>query len=307
MQLIFFGRRRVVAGFARGMPASRVSAVNIALNAGLSAVKLASGLAFASAALLSDAADNISDVFISAIAFFGQRASEKDADAGHPYGHERLECVVSIAIAALLFLFGAGIGYRAVRGVMTGIGGNLGAPGAPAAAVALFSAAAKALMYHYTNKSAARLNSTSLRAVARNYLGDALASLGGLAGIIGARAGIPLLDPAAGALLCLLLLKTSVDVFREAATRMTDRACDEGTVEAMRELIMSQEGVFSLDDIKTRVFSARIYADIEISADGSQSLHDAHAIAERVHDALEAQFPLVKHCTVHVNPSDGRE
>ena len=41
---------------------------------------------------------------------------------------------------------------------------------------------------------------------------------------------------------------------------------------------------------------------MEIRADGRQSLTQAHAVAQRVHDALEAGFPQVKHCMVHVNP-----
>jgi cation diffusion facilitator family transporter len=157
-------------------------------------------------------------------------------------------------------------------------------------------------MYRRTNRAAARFDSTALRAVARNYRGDALASLGGLVGIAGAIAGAPLLDPAAGMVICLLMVKSSADSFREAAGRMTDRACDDETVTRMRELIIAQPGVLALDDIKTRVFSARIYVDVEISADEDQSLRDAHAIAENVHDALERGFPKVKHCTVHVNP-----
>ena len=51
------------------------------------------------------------------------------------------------------------------------------------------------------------------------------------------------------------------------------------------------------------VFGNRIYVDIEISADGSQSLRDAHRIAENVHHAIESTYPDVKHCTVHVNPA----
>ena len=64
----------------------------------------------------------------------------------------------------------------------------------------------------------------------------------------------------------------------------------------------SQEGVIQLDSLKTRVFGSRIYADIEISAYGKQSLEDAHDIAEKIHDEVEKKIPMIKHCMVHVNP-----
>ena len=57
-----------------------------------------------------------------------------------------------------------------------------------------------------------------------------------------------------------------------------------------------------IDLLHTRVFGKKIYVDIEIRADGEQSLRDAHRIAEHVHDSIEKTFPKVKHIMVHVNP-----
>ncbi|MDD3902493.1 MAG: cation transporter dimerization domain-containing protein, partial [Sphaerochaeta sp.] len=67
-------------------------------------------------------------------------------------------------------------------------------------------------------------------------------------------------------------------------------------------VILDQEGVESLDLLQTRTFGSRAYVDVEISAEGSLTLVDAHSIAERVHHAIEISFPQVKHCMVHVNP-----
>ena len=36
-------------------------------------------------------------------------------------------------------------------------------------------------------------------------------------------------------------------------------------------------------------------------------LRDAHRIAERVHSAVEKEFPNVKHVMIHVNPEDEQE
>ena len=83
---------------------------------------------------------------------------------------------------------------------------------------------------------------------------------------------------------------------------MTDQSCDEKTEEEMRVTIMEQPGVMGIDQIKTRLFGDRVYVDIEIRADGEQTLNQAHQIAQMVHDQIEHRFPTVKHCMVHVNP-----
>lgn len=57
-----------------------------------------------------------------------------------------------------------------------------------------------------------------------------------------------------------------------------------------------------MDSLYTRMFGNRIYVDVEISVKDNLTLLEAHHIAEMTHTAIEANFPLVKHCMVHVNP-----
>ena len=83
---------------------------------------------------------------------------------------------------------------------------------------------------------------------------------------------------------------------------MVDTACDADTVEKLRNVIESQEGVLGISKLKTRMFGAKIYVDVEIEADGTLTLNAAHDIAENVHRAIEKAFVDVKHCMVHVNP-----
>jgi divalent metal cation (Fe/Co/Zn/Cd) transporter len=84
--------------------------------------------------------------------------------------------------------------------------------------------------------------------------------------------------------------------------KMTDTSCDEAVVNEIRAVALEQKDVLGVDRIRTRLFGDRIYVDIEISADGAVSLHEAHSTAQRVHDAIERRFESVKHCMVHVNP-----
>ena len=66
---------------------------------------------------------------------------------------------------------------------------------------------------------------------------------------------------------------------------------------------MQNEEVLGIDLLQTRIFGSKIYVDVEIQADGSCTLQEAHDIAEAVHDDIEQNFPKIKHIMVHVNPA----
>ncbi|MCQ2437451.1 MAG: cation diffusion facilitator family transporter, partial [Clostridia bacterium] len=148
-----------------------------------------------------------------------------------------------------------------------------------------------------------RINSSALMADAWHHRSDAISSIGALIGIAGAKLGFPILDPIASLVICLFIFKAAIDVFKEAVGKMIDKACDAQTEEAIREAVLSVPEVMAIDNLKTRLFGPRMYVDVEIAVDGNKPLIEAHRIAEKVHDRIEARFPEVKHCMVHENPA----
>ena len=172
--------------------------------------------------------------------------------------------------------------------------------------IALLAAVASILvkesMFWYTRSAAKKINSGALMADAWHHRSDALSSIGALIGIGGARLGFPVLDPIASVVICVFIVKAAYDIFKDAIDKMVDKSCDEETEEKMRQLIKEQTGVLKVDVLRTRLFGAKMYVDIEIAADGDITLREGHEIAQVVHDKVEEEFPLVKHCMVHVNP-----
>lgn len=284
--------------------AMRVSSVSIASNFILTAFKLFAGLIAHSGAMISDAIHSASDVFSTVVVMIGIRISRKASDKDHPYGHERLECVAAIVLATILAATGLGIGYTAVTKIAGGNYENLAVPGLLALIAALVSILVKEAMYQYTKIEAKRIDSGALMADAWHHRSDALSSVGALIGIGGARLGFPILDPAASLVICFFIEKAAYEIFMDAVDKMVDKACDEETEAALRECAAAQEGVLGVDLLHTRVFGNKVYVDIEIRADGEETLRRAHETAEQVHDAIEKNFPKVKHIMVHVNPAE---
>ena len=282
--------------------ALRVSGVSILVNLLLSAGKLAAGLIAHSGAMVSDAIHSASDVFSTFIVIIGVRLSGKAPDEGHPYGHERMECVAAIVLAGVLLATGLAIGYAGVRQLIDG-DEALPVPGVLALAAAVVSIVVKEAMFWYTRASAKRLGSPALMADAWHHRSDALSSVGALVGIGGARLGFPLLDPLASVVICAFIVKAAFDIFRDAVNRMVDHSCDPATEAAIRGCVENHTGVTRVDLLRSREFGSRLYVELEIAVDGALPLNEAHAIAEGVHDDVELAFPQVKHIMIHVNPA----
>ncbi len=281
--------------------AMHVSLVTILGNVLLSAFKLAAGIFAHSGAMVSDAVHSASDVLSTFVVIAGVKLSGKDSDKEHPYGHERFECVAAILLAVMLAATGFGIGWAGIRNI-TGDSSALAVPGGIALVAAVISIVSKEAMYWYTRAVAKKIGSSALMADAWHHRSDALSSVGSFVGIFGARLGFPVLDPIASVVICVFILKAAFDVFRDAISKMTDRACPDEVEDQMRQAVLAQDGVLGVDRLKTRLFGDRVYVEVEISADAQAPLVQAHEVATRVHDAMEDQFPVVKHCMVHVNP-----
>lgn len=289
---------------ARARIAYRVSAVSIGVNVLLTAFKLFAGIFAHSWAMVSDAVHSAGDVFSTFIVMLGIKIGGKKSDANHPYGHERFECVAAVILAVVLAGTGAVLGYGGVRTLVKGNYVTAAVPGLLALIAAVVSIAAKEGMFWYTRAAAKKIDSGALRADAWHHRSDALSSIGSFAGILGARLGAPILDPIASLVICLFILKAAYSVFADAVRKMTDEACDSETTAKLMAVVAAAEGVDDVDKLLTRKFGDRIYVEAEISVCGDIPLREAHAVAQRVHNDIEAAFPQVKHVTVHVNPTD---
>ena len=281
----------------------RISLVGIVGNVALSIFKLFAGIAGSSGAMVSDAVHSFSDVFATFIAFLGVRLSKKAADKEHPYGHERFECVASLLLGVILLITGLGIGKAGLEKIFAGSSGTLAIPSMIALVAAIVSIVSKEAMYWYTRHYAKVLNSPAFMADAWHHRSDAFSSVGSLIGIAGAMLGFPVMDSIASVVICLFILKVSYDILKDAIVKMMDTSCGEDYEKTLTAYIAAQEDVVQVDMLHSRMFGNKTYIELELQVDGNLPLREAHAIAERIHDSVEAHFPEIKHITIHLNPA----
>ncbi|HZK26932.1 MAG TPA: cation diffusion facilitator family transporter [Thermoclostridium sp.] len=268
----------------------------------LFAFKMVAGIIGHSVAMISDAIHSLSDVLSTIIVMIGIKLANKEADKEHPYGHERFESVAAIILAGILVATGIGIGYKGIQTIFSSDYSSIIIPSKIALIAAIMSIIVKEAMYWYTRNVAKKINSGALMADAWHHRSDALSSIGSFIGILGSQIGFPVMDSVASLVISFFIIKVSVDIFKDAISKMTDQAVDEEIEKQIYDLALAREGVMGVDKIKTRMFGDKVYVDIEIKIDRLAPLHISHGIAHDVHDAIEKEIPNIKHCMVHVNP-----
>ncbi len=261
--------------------AMQVSCVSIVINVVLSAFKVGAGILSHSGAMISDGIHSASDVFSTLIVMAGITMASRKSDREHPYGHERMECVAALLLSAVLFATGIAIGVSAVETIGSGPEKGGVIPGTLALGAAVISIVVKEWMFWYTRAAARKLKSGALMADAWHHRSDALSSVGALIGILGARMGMPVMDPLASFIICIFIVKAALDVFRDSMDKMVDKACDDETVRSIEQAVLDTRGVERVGSMKTRLFGSRIYVDLEIEADKSLMLEQASARAWR--------------------------
>lgn len=283
----------------RGAAAIRSTWVSIAVNLLLTVVQVAVGLLARSQALVADGLHSLSDLVADAVVLFASRHSRKDADADHPYGHQRFENGASLALGALLLAVGVGMLWSALH--------KLSAPAdiprvhAAALWVALLALAAKEGLFRYMLVIAKRVKSSMLVANAWHARSDAASSLVVALGIVGNLAGYPILDPIAALIVGLLISRMGAGFAWDALHDLMDRAVDEREVDAIRATLLETPGVDGVHDLRTRKMGDMVVVDAHIEIDGRISVEQGHDIAVAARDAVMRRHRVLNVMT-HVDP-----
>ncbi|MEA5060388.1 MAG: cation diffusion facilitator family transporter [Candidatus Pelethousia sp.] len=290
---------------AQAQMAYRVSIKGMCINFMLFIIKGVLGIFIHSVSLISDAVHSLSDIASTLVVLFGIKLSNKPADNGHPYGHEKMECIIALFLGLMLMVIGIAIAREGIRKIthLAYVDYNNTVLHIFAALSAMLSIMAKEWMYRFTIKCARMIGSASMAADAWHHRADALSSIGSLIGIIGICMGYPIIDGIACVIIACFILKAAFDICADACGKLVDSAGSPAVINHIQELVRENREVLAIDMIRTRQFGAKLYVDLEITLDRKISFEHSHQIAHCLHDNIEANIAEVKHCMIHVNPS----
>ncbi len=281
--------------------------VGIVGNIALAIMKFVIGTIGNSRALVADAVHSASDVVGSLAVLIGLKAAKLPPDKDHPYGHGKAESIAAIIVAVILFVVGIQIGYGSFKALFEPIM----APSMIAVYAALFSIIMKEIMFQYKYKLGKKLRSDALIINAWEHRSDVFSSMAALVGIGGAVAGGALgitqlvyLDPIAGILVSLLVMRMAWKLGKESIHNTMDHVLHEEEATVLRKLAESVEGVIQVDELHAREHGYYVIVDMKIAVDPMLSVEEGHAIGKNVKESLMNQHKNVHNVLIHVNPYD---
>jgi cation diffusion facilitator family transporter len=278
----------------------------ILVNLFLVILKAAAGIFAYSFAMLADALHSFADIVASAVVYVGIRVASKPADADHPYGHGKAESIASKIVAILVIMAGLNIGYLSSKALFNV---SQPAPGPIALWAAVISIVVKETLFRYTYTIGSRTNCKALIANAYEHRSDAMSSVAAFLGIGGARLGLILarpqlyyLDPLAGMVVSVFIVRMGWMLAKDAARELMDSQADSSLTAQLEASIAEVDGVMELHSIRARAAGPHIIVDLEIGVDEDITVSAGHAVAQRVKEKILAENEQVADILIHVNP-----
>ncbi len=271
------------------------------INILLSAAKITAGWLGNSRAVLADGVHSLSDLATDLAVIIGARYWEMPADKTHPYGHRRIEAMISLFIGCALLLVGIGIAFDAIKQLNNPVNAS---PSLIALIAAVVSIISKEVLYRYTIKAGKKINSSALIANAWHHRSDSLSSVPAALAVGAAILfpGLAFLDTIGAILVTIFIFYASYKIFRSAFLELTDYTAPADICFRIEDAARNTPGVLSTHKCRTRMLGADIAVDVHIQVRGSMSVTEAHKISGAAKHNMMEKVPEVKDVIIHVEP-----
>lgn len=287
---------------ARYAAVTRVLTIVLLLNLVVAIAKLVFGYASGAISILSDGFHSLTDAASNVVGLVGVRAAERPPDADHPYGHRKYETVAAAAVNAFLLL----VIIEVLRNAFNHLTGRAQPPDISTAsfAVMLVTVAINLAVVWYESRAAERLASEVLLADAMQTRGDVWSSMTVITALVGARAGLPILDAIAALVVAGFIGYSGYQVARATTGILSDRIVISDA--DLESVVMSVPGVLGCHQIRTRGAADHVFLDLHIWLPADMQLTDAHHLSHVVKDRLMVRYPQIADAVIHIEPPPKR-
>ncbi|KEF38431.1 cation diffusion facilitator family transporter [Schinkia azotoformans MEV2011] len=263
----------------------------------LSVSKLLIGFLGNSEALLADGLNNSTDVVASIAVLVGLKIARKPPDKNHHYGHFRAETIASLIAAFIMISVGIQV---IIEGVKSLTDESNVVPDMFTGWVALICSIIMFLVYCYNINLAKKINSQSIKAAAKDNLSDSLVSIGAFIGISGSQFGFFWLDTVTAILVGIIIIKTAIEIFKEAVLELTD-GFEIEELEQIRETVSNNPDIKKVKSIKARMHGNQTFVDIIIVTDQTLNVFESHQITEEIEKSLMEKHQI-QNVHIHIEP-----
>lgn len=253
--------------------------------------------------MVADAFHSLSDLATDFAVLIGIRFWGAPADEGHPYGHRRIQTLVTIVIGFALLGVAIGIGYKAL---VTLREQHLTQPGWIALSGPFLTIFLKEILYRRTKKIGTKSRSTAVIANAWHHRSDALSSIPAFFSVVAATINPEwaYFDHIGALIVSLFILKVSWDIIRPQIVELTDYAASKDEQTEIDRIVRNIEGVEDVHKIRTRKMGSDIFLDLHIQVNPFITVKDGHVISQKVKYELLRHNSNIIDVVVHLEPNE---
>lgn len=272
-------------------------------NTALALLKWLTGYFGNSFALIADAIESTTDIFSSLLVLFGLKYSSRPADKNHPYGHGRIEPLITFLVVAFLVTSASIIAHDSIQ--------NIGTPHELPKPYTLIVLGLiiiwKEISYRLVLRKSKETKSSSLKADAWHHRSDAITSLAAFVGISVALffgKGYESADDWAALLASGFIFYNSYLIFRPALGEIMDEHQHDDVLDAIRELSKNVTGVIDIEKCFVRKIGMKYYVDLHLTVDANITVKAGHSIAHQLKDHIRTEMPEIADVLIHIEPNE---
>jgi len=281
-------------------------AVNIGLAANvlLAGLKTTLGVIGHSPALLADGINSVSDVAYYLVVWVFLRMSRKPADEMHPYGHSQIESIASLVVGAFVISTAIAIFWESINNIFDLWVGNSELQ--PAASytlwIALFTIIVKVILMVYTRRLGMQTNNPAVLALAFDHRNDIISASAVAIGIFLGLRGYLWVDPAVGALVAVVILRTGIEILRQSSAELMDAVPSQELTRQIVGLLAIIPEIETVEEVHAHRFGPYMVVNVTIGVDGAMSVAEGDCIATHVENLLAEKVDLLQKVYVHYHP-----
>ncbi len=270
-------------------------------NIGLAVVKGLAGFFGNSYALIADAIESTTDIFSSLFVLFGLKYAQRPADENHPYGHGKIEPLITFIVVAFLVTSATVIAYESIQHILT----PHKTPKPWTLIVLGCIIIWKEISYRLVLKKGIETNSSSLKADAWHHRSDAITSVMAFVGISIALLfgeGYETADDWAALLASAFILYNSYLIFRPALGEIMDEHRYDDLILEIRKVSLAVDGILGTEKCFIRKTGTKYHVDLHAIVHSHISVKEGHDISHQLKDRLHKEIANLGHILIHIEP-----
>ena len=286
----------------REKTAEKATYFSIVSNAVLAVIKWLAGYLGNSYALIADAIESTADIFSSLLVLFGLKYANRPADKNHPYGHGRIEPLITFMVVGFLIISAAVIAYESVQNIKTPH--ELPKPFTLVILGAIIIW--KEILFRIVMKRSKETGSSSLKADAWHHRSDAITSIAAFVGISIALyfgKGYEAADDWAALFASGFIVYNCYLIFRPALGEIMDENLYDDLIILIRKVSLTVDGIIDTEKCFIRKAGMKYHVDLHAIVDASITVKHGHDIAHNLKDTLRHEIPELGHVLIHIEPN----